>query len=69
MKVTEEKTERGFKLITFKDGYNKMCSMQESSAIVPHVWLGTNGNRMHLSKKDSLFLGLRLIKFGLTGRL
>lgn len=33
-------TARGFELITFEDAYGFPCSLQESSAVVPHIWLG-----------------------------
>lgn len=33
-------TERGFKVITFYDKGNRSCSLQESSAATPSIWLG-----------------------------
>ena len=33
-------TNRGFDLIEFKDAYDKNCSLQRSSSVVPHIWLG-----------------------------
>lgn len=33
-------TLRGFGLIEFVDSYGRDCSLQESSNIEPHVWLG-----------------------------
>lgn len=62
MKVT--KTHRGFELIEFVDAYGEKSSLQESSAVTPHVWLGCDENkrhhvtqellspRMHLNKKQ-----------------
>jgi len=61
MKVT--KTNRGFELIEFKDTYGEICSLQESSSVEPHIWLGCNENgkfhrgevlspRMHLNRKQ-----------------
>lgn len=35
-------TNRGFKLIQFKDTYDELCDIQESSNIEPHIWLGTH---------------------------
>lgn len=35
-------TNRGFKLIQFKDAYDELCDIQESSNIEPHIWLGTH---------------------------
>ena len=33
-------TQRGFSIITFEDDYGYKCSLQESSSVVPHIWLG-----------------------------
>lgn len=45
-------TNRGFKLIQFKDDYNELCDIQESSSIDPHIWLGThNPNPQILASK------------------
>lgn len=41
-------TPRGFGLVEFRDAYGQDCSLQESS-VMPHVWLGVGGCRMHLS--------------------
>ena len=35
-------TNRGFKLIQFRDSYDELCDIQESSNIEPHIWLGTH---------------------------
>lgn len=35
-------TNRGFKLLQFKDAYEETCDIQESSSITPHIWLGTH---------------------------
>ena len=35
-------TNRGFKLIQFKDDYDELCDIQESSSIEPHIWFGTH---------------------------
>jgi len=43
---------RGFECILFEDSYKKRCILQESSTSEPHVWLGIDGNRMHLSRKQ-----------------
>ena len=49
MKV--EKTERGFSIVEFIDLYGKQCSLQESSlATDDAIWLGRNGQRMHLTR-------------------
>ena len=44
-------TGRGFRFATFKDRYGESCSIQESSSVVPSLWLGADENRMHLSQK------------------
>lgn len=56
------KTARGFELIEFKDDKGQDCSLQQSSAIdfnvecsveIPgssKIWLGTDNDRMHLTK-------------------
>ena len=49
MKITY--TPRAFRIATFKDRYGETCSIQESSSIVPSIWLGAGSNRMHLSQK------------------
>lgn len=98
MKFIENITNRGFKLIQFKDSYDELCDIQESSNIKPHIWIGThspnpkilaskvspNGtgwvdykipkdvlisHRMHLNRKQSVLLGLKLIKFGVFEKL
>lgn len=46
------KTERGFNKIEFFDSYGCPCSLQESSNMIPHIWLGVENTRMHLSKKQ-----------------
>lgn len=43
-------TSRGFVRGDFTDRYGEECSIQESSAVVPCIWLGTNDNRMHLTQ-------------------
>lgn len=37
-------TNRGFKLVQFKDDYDELCDIQESSSIEPHIWLGTHSS-------------------------
>lgn len=36
------KTPRGFEVQHFRDDYGLDCSIQESSAVEPHVWLGVH---------------------------
>ncbi len=42
MKFIKNKTNRGFKLVQFYDSYDELCDIQESSNIIPHIWLGTH---------------------------
>lgn len=42
MKLRKSKTDRGFDLNNFEDAYGVSCSLQESSSVIHHVWLGVN---------------------------
>ena len=46
-----EYTPRAFRLALFKDRCGVVCSIQESSSVVPSLWLGVDSNRMHLSQE------------------
>lgn len=46
------KTIRGFELNHFEDDYGVDCSIQESSACEPHVWLGVHRPRISIMWKD-----------------
>jgi hypothetical protein len=35
-----DETQRGFAIGEFKDGHGTMCVIQQSSSVVPHIWLG-----------------------------
>lgn len=39
-------TNRGFGRIEFKDGSGDDCSLQESSSVTPHIWLGIDNVRV-----------------------
>lgn len=104
MEFKKEFTVRGFAIDYFYDDYDEKCSLQESSSVKPHIWLGidkakpivlcsdaskvgverkaNNGwqdyevpkevfinTRMHLTKKQSLKLALKLLKFALFGKI
>ena len=58
----KDKTLRGFKLFEFDDDYNKKCSLQESSSVEPHIWLGIDKPELRIMFKDSEMLGLGLKK-------
>lgn len=46
------KTERGFELTHFNDDYEVDCTIQESSALEPHIWLGVNKPEVSIMYKD-----------------
>lgn len=97
MKFSSGVTNRGFKLVQFRDDYDELCDIQESSHIEPHIWLGTHStnpkilaskvnhgkgwidyeipddvlvsHRMHLNKKQCISLGLKLLMYGMFGKL
>lgn len=55
------RTERGFEIITFRDRYDQVCSLQQSSlAFENAIWLGIAGNRMHLTEPQVMNLVERL---------
>lgn len=56
------KTSRGFILKKFTDAYEEKCSLQESSAYVPHIWLGVHTPTAKIMWKDAQALGLNLAK-------
>lgn len=50
MKSKRRKTGRGFVKIELDEAYGERCSLQESSSVVPHVWLGLEKAKLkHLS--------------------
>lgn len=54
------KTERGFEKQCFKDDYGVDCSLQESSAIEPHVWLGVHRAKAMILGKDVNNISIKL---------
>lgn len=50
------KTERGFEIQYFNDDYGTKCSIQESSAVETHIWLGIADNSLKIMAKDKLEL-------------
>lgn len=46
----------------FKDDYDVECSIQQSSSIVPHIWLGVHNPEISIMWKDAQALGLNLPK-------
>lgn len=57
-----KKTIRGFGIIKFNDDYGEECSLQESSAVEPHIWLGVHNPYHKIMYKDAKKLGLDLKK-------
>ena len=48
------KTIRGFEVQHFEDDYGADCSIQESSAVEPHIWLGVHTPEIQIMTKDYL---------------
>lgn len=48
------KTNRGFELNHFTDDYGVDCSLQESSSIEPHIWLGVHRPKIKIMYKDAV---------------
>ena len=46
------KTSRGFEVIHFDDDYGVDCSIQESSAVEPHIWLGVHNPDVSIMYND-----------------
>lgn len=42
MSFAESRTTRGFGIVKFTDACGVECSVQESSAVDPHLWIGPN---------------------------
>lgn len=52
------KTIRGFEVQHFKDDYGVDCSIQESSAWEPHIWLGVHKPDLKIMWKDAEKCGI-----------
>lgn len=46
------KTARGFEIQYFYDDYSIRCSIQESSSVDPHLWLGVADDSLKIMAKD-----------------
>jgi len=56
----------GLPVAEFVDAYGNRCSLQQSSHVEPHVWLGVDdgeGCRMHLNRDQVAALILPLCRF------
>lgn len=63
MEITESKTARGFKLMSFVDRNNEICSIQESSiATESCIWIGVDDPNPRIMCSDARKLGLRDMK-------
>jgi len=56
--MEEGKTNRGFKIIEFKDQKGVECSIQESSSYYPCLWIGVNNANPQIMAHDSIKLGI-----------
>ena len=54
MKLKVKQTSRGFDIMEFSDSYGVECSLQVSSSVEPHIWLGAKE------------IGLKKLKLGAT---
>lgn len=59
----ETETPRGFELLSFKDSYGQACSIQESSNVEPHLWVGVDCCRMHITPAQARGIAERLLMF------
>lgn len=55
-----EFTNRGFGIIRFNDDYGEACTLQESSACDPHIWLGVHDPHPQIMCSDAIRLGIPL---------
>lgn len=62
MKFEKRKTQRGFEILDFEDDYNKKCSLQKSSSVEPHIWLGIDEIEAQIQWINAQKLGLNLQK-------
>lgn len=56
------KTNRGFELQFFTDDYGSECSIQESSSVIPHIWLGVDEPEIKIQWKDAVAAGIDVVK-------
>ena len=58
MKFEKGVTVRGFDICYFNDDYSALCSLQQSSSVIPHIWLGIDNPEPKIMCKDAIKLGL-----------
>ena len=54
----EEYTNRGFRILWFNDAYDTKCSLQDSSLVEPHIWLGVHDAEPRIMCQDAIRLGI-----------
>lgn len=54
------KTIRGFEVQRFRDDYGHDCSIQESSSVNPHIWLGVNNPPHRNMWDDAESFGIKI---------
>ena len=62
-------TSRRFVTAGFTDTYGCDCFIQESSCVVPRLWLGTRSNPMHLDQQTAKAILPLLSHFAAHGNL
>lgn len=58
-KMKKLKQNRGFDLIEFKDSNGVECSLQESSRVTPHIWLGCSSSNAKVMAINAEMVGLK----------
>ena len=56
--ISSAETSRGFGVVHFLDDYGKDCSIQISSDVEPHIWLGVHNPAPQIMYKDAHRLGI-----------
>jgi hypothetical protein len=55
-------TARGFAYTAFYDSWGRACSVQQSS-VMPYLWVGIDGHRMHLTPDQARGLAGELLAY------
>lgn len=50
-------TERGFLIGEFTDAYDLKCSIQKSSSVAAHIWLGVHEPTFKILARDAMKMG------------
>ena len=62
MEFRKNYTQRGFEKLEFEDDYYEKCSLQRSSSVEPHIWLGIEEPKAQIQWIEAQKLGLNLQK-------